>query len=283
LHNHSHIFKIKSSRLAKGTMLKATDDGRFLPFKNSTTSLQDYASSKKRKRFILVISALCVTTLLSSGTVFDPLFSLLSSARLLCQAFFKGDLDANEPYWENDYPAITDYSGQDRTLPGGSNNIGFVINLNSCPDDYLYKPAVDTQYDPGHALYDAAAILKHSIEKSLEISGKYNATMHAIVHPNAIACDNPNGDPYDRVKVLESLGYYVNILASPIKNTAAISSAHVRENIENDVGSRDLTRLYAANYDNHPAVGKYGFVLKLHNIYILTYNNIHKLKSTNGF
>ena len=99
-------------------------------------------------------------------------------------------------------------------------------------------------------------ILKHSITTKLAVSGKYTATIHAIVHPYAISCVNPNGDSYDRVKVLESLGYYVNIQASPIVNPLDITDPNVRSLLNTDAGYRDLTSLYAATYDSHPAVGK---------------------------
>lgn len=153
----------------------------------------------KGRRSVKILTFLLTVTLLSSDFVFDPFFRVLKGVRKLCEGtYFIGDLSGDSPYWEEDYPAVSDYAGEPRDLPGGDNNIGFVVTLSRCPDDTLYQPAIDTQHDPGHSLYDAAAVLKHSIEKSLAISGKYNATMHAIVHPDAITCSNPNGDDYDR-------------------------------------------------------------------------------------
>jgi hypothetical protein len=216
-----------------------------------------WPTTKGRKSMAIITILFAITFPLSSVLVFDPSFRFLSFVRkLACTTYFVGDLSGNSPYWEETYTAVTNYPGEDRTLPGGPNNIGFVVTLSKCPSDITYQPGVDTQYDPGHALYDAAVVLKHSITTKLAVSGKYTPTMHAIVHPDAISCDNPNGDNYDRVKVLESLGYYVNIQASPIVNPLDITDPNVKSLLNTDAGYKDLTSLYAATYDNHPAVGK---------------------------
>ena len=213
-------------------------------------------SSKKHHQYVKIVTVLSLITFISSDLVFVNCAEFFKTARKLCHTYFLGDLSGDKPYWEADFPAVTSYNGAPRTLPGGPTNIGFVVTLSRCPSDAFYKPGVDTQYDPGHTLYDAAAVLKHSITTNLAVSGKYNCTMHAIVHPDAITCLNPNGDSYDRVKVLESLGYYVNIQSSPIVNPLEINSTFVQTNIQSDAGSRDLTSLYAATLDTHPAVGK---------------------------
>jgi hypothetical protein len=108
----------------------------------------------------------------------------------------------------------------------------------------------------GHAFYDAAALLKYSIFRNTYPAGsKYNATMYAIVHPNAVRCKDPNGVEYDRVTVLQDLGYHITILGSPAyqKNM----QGYVLENIDEDAGERDFTRLRALTFDNHPAVGTF--------------------------
>lgn len=219
---------------------------------SSNNEDQKQGRIRKSAKIIIVLVAI---TFLSSDFVFNPTLRLFSGARKLCQTYFIGDLSGDSPYWEEEYPAVSDYPGDPRTLPSGENNIGFVVTLDSCPDDTTYQAGVKTQADPGHALYDAAAVLKHSIETNLAKSGKYNATMHAIVHPDAIICRNPNGDSFDRVKVLENLGYYVNIQASPLVNPLEIKDPVVQQNLDADAGDRDLTKLQAAQYDNHPAVG----------------------------
>ena len=168
-----------------------------------------------------------------------------------CEVFFTGGGDG--AYWENSYPDIHYYPGEERELPGGPNNIAFVVPMNSCPEDVAYDAAIDTQYDPGHNLYDAAAVLKHSIESNLAATGKYNATMHAIFHMDAVECIDPNGNLYDRVKVVESLGYYANIKESPVTEGEAPDKVDA---MANDAGYRDLTKLHAFEYEENPAVGE---------------------------
>ena len=221
---------------------------------------------------IAILFVITFTSTLRSDLVFDPPLRFLSYIRkLACTTYFLGDLSVSAAYGELQFPALTDYPGEARTLPGGSKNIGFVVTFSKCPSDIIYHPGVDTQYDPGHALYDAAAVLKHSITTKLAVSGDYNATFHAIIHPDAIDCDNPNGDSYDRVKLLESLGYYVNIKASPV-NPLEITDPNVRSLINTDAGYRDLTSLHAATLDNHPAVGKKSLRVfpRCYSIYFLT-------------
>ena len=69
-------------------------------------------------------------------------------------------------------------------------------------------------------------------------------------NPNAIECIDPNGTPYDRVKVMASLGYYVAIQGSAIN--AGSWAKDKDDAMAQDVGYYDLTRLrifehYTAN------------------------------------
>lgn len=115
-----------------------------------------------------------------------------------------------------------------------------------------------TLVNSGHAFYDAAALLKYSIHRNTYPAGsKYNATMYAIVHPEAVKCKGPNHEEYDRVKVLKDLGYKVMILGSPVRK--AIMKGYVQSNIEKDAGERDFMRLHALTHDQHPAVGTFVF------------------------
>ena len=115
-------------------------------------------------------------------------------------------------------------------------------------------------YTSGHAFYDAAAVLKYSIHRNTYPAGsKYNATMYAIVHPEAVVCKGPNGENYDRVQVLKDLGYVVTILGSPVYKK--IMKGYLKDNIDGDAGERDLMRLQALTYANHPAVGKFFDIL----------------------
>jgi hypothetical protein len=110
------------------------------------------------------------------------------------------------------------------------------------------------QWILGHAFYDAAAVLKHSIYRNTyPADSVYNATMYAIVHPLAVRCTGPDGDEYDRVQVLKDLGYIVTILGSPVY--PKIMTPYLKENVNKDAGERDFMKLHALTYDNHPAIG----------------------------
>jgi hypothetical protein len=120
---------------------------------------------------------------------------MFHSSRNLC-AYFLGDLEADS-FWEEAFAAFASYLVSDVTsMPPGE--IGFVVTLPMCPEDAVYLTNIQTHDDPGHALYDAAAVLKYTIESNLNLTGVYTATMHAIIHPDAIFCTTPNGELYDR-------------------------------------------------------------------------------------
>ena len=107
-----------------------------------------------------------------------------------------------------------------------------------------------------HAFYDAVALLKYSIVRNTYPAGSnYNATMYAIVHKSAIMCEGPTGAKYDRVKVLQDLGYHVTIMGSPIGKN--LLQSYVKDHIDSDAGDRDFMRLRSLTFDNHPAVGKF--------------------------
>jgi hypothetical protein len=103
---------------------------------------------------------------------------------------------------------------------------------------------------------------------------KYGATLYAIVHEDAVRCEGPDGTEYDRVKVLQELGYHVNIVGSPF-GPAQIADSDLRakldhsafrklisadsdlgENID-DSAFRELIRLFAFDYTWHRMVGKF--------------------------
>ena len=79
--------------------------------------------------------------------------------------------------------------------------------------------------------------------------------MYAIVDPSAIRCNGPDGDQYDRVSVLQDLGYHVTIMGSPIAKKNL--QDYVKDHIDSDAGDRDFMRLRSLTFDNHPAVGKF--------------------------
>ena len=83
------------------------------------------------------------------------------------------------------------------------------------------------------------------------------ANRHALVHPTAVNCpiEGSSGKTYDRVKLLQSENYMVEILGHPVtENDLAINNEYIKDNIDNDVGIRDSTKLQAWTMDLHPVV-----------------------------
>lgn len=198
--------------------------------------------------------ALLNTDIMTSGH--RALAETADGVRKLCNTLF--DYPDWEAYWEDLFsaPALYDGSGDQRaSLPAfEEHNIGYFLTMMSCPgDDHGYT--AEAKFDPGHAFYDAAAVLKHSITRNTyPVGSKYNATMYAIVHPNAVRCTSPNGAEYDRVKVLQDLGYAVIILGAPFP-VIAVQDDYVRNNLATDIGGDyDFMRLFSLTFDNHPAI-----------------------------
>lgn len=64
-----------------------------------------------------------------------------------------------------------------------------------------------------------------------------------------------SSETYDRVKLLQSEGYHVEILGHPItEDDLAETQPYILENIENDVGIRDSMKLHIWNMTLHPIV-----------------------------
>jgi hypothetical protein len=79
---------------------------------------------------------------------------------------------------------------------------------------------------------------------------------HALVHPIATECpiQGTNGETYDRVKLLQSENYFVEILGQPITDAELeINNQYIKDNIPNDVGIRDSTKLQIWTMTLHPA------------------------------
>jgi len=159
----------------------------------------------------------------------------------------------------------------DGQAPGGENDVAFVVTIPSCPED-ASTTANSSNVDPGDNFYDAAAVLRDSVcnctSDNPESGSNYSNTMYAVIHPDALECLSPvsgdttgeggssssqerrslgtltttSGQTYNRVAVLEELGYFVKILGVPEVGGGAT-------NIEN---IRDLMSLYAYKLDNHP-------------------------------
>lgn len=91
---------------------------------------------------------------------------------------------------------------------------------------------------------------------------------HALVHPTATECPiegDIDGGTYDRVKLLKSHNYYVEIMGHAITASALdLTQSYIAANIENDVGIHDSTKLQAWSMVLHPAVvlTDYDIILK---------------------
>jgi len=181
--------------------------------------------------------------------------------RLLCDTHTVLD----EETFALSYPQEFYYPDYSTTRPNGTQNIAFVVTIPSCSKDDSTQPsAID---DAGYSFYDAAAILKQSVCNCTlmnnETMSKYNSTMYAIIHPEAISCKGPIdgldahylGLPpqdynYDRVAILEELGFWVIIWKEPLY-LHQIENEYLKDEIQYNAGIRDLLHLHAYNLTNH--------------------------------
>ena len=203
------------------------------------------ARSRRRRRPGLELTALGLALL---GSVFVQDLAgptgraLRETRRLVCEVFFNP-----EPLNDNqrEYPVIRETT------------LAFAVPIVTCPED-PDRPGVDSVHEPGSAFFDAAAILRHSFCEDcaeLNFAAKYNHTAYAILHPDARYCDDfsGNGTTYDRAHTLQNLGYIVEIKGHPV-GVEGISSPHIAEYVEADVGVRDLMRLHALTLAQHDVV-----------------------------
>lgn len=112
-----------------------------------------------------------------------------------------------------------DTADYDTTRPSG--DVAFVLTLPDC-------------FSEGTPFYDAVAVLRDSVcnctARNDASGSNYDATMYAIVHPDAIHCSSndeaasntrrlvDNGTTtYDRVAILEELGFWVMIWREPVR------------------------------------------------------------------
>lgn len=224
-------------------------------------------------------------SLCASGTLTSQL-----GRRLLCEvdtllqsdSFRESFPEANSTTYTADY---------DTDMPEGSDNVAFVLTITSCPEDSSHPTAED---DPGDAFYDAVAVLRDSVcnctSRNPASGSKYTSTLYAIIHPDALNCDGPTNSldssdqsayKYDRVKILQELGFWVIIWREPVSETRMLnlffeliqslriqlliiflaqvdhseipdSNSYLKSQIQTETGIRDLMRLYAYNFTNHP-------------------------------
>lgn len=164
-------------------------------------------------------------------------------------------------FWESRFQPIDHYEDNDRIWPMGmavAQNVGYVIPFMHCPEA-VDKPLVDSQFDAEMAFFDSAANLKHSIcenSNSNKLSeSAYGDTIYAILHPDAVTCLGSNGITYDRSRVLQSLGYWVKIWEPLVALTGLEAhQPYLYQNVETDVGLKDLIKLNALLLDEHELV-----------------------------
>ena len=73
----------------------------------------------------------------------------------------------------------------------------------------------------------------------------YDSTMYALVHSSAVTCQAADGTWYDLVASLQGMGYFVKIFDEPVYVDEIVGSQYLKDNIEADVGIRDLLRVSA--------------------------------------
>merc|ERR1740124_917812 len=160
---------------------------------------------------------------------------------------------------------------------GPTSEVGFVVIYPNCPED---APSPDDDTDPvvsAGSFVDRAAVTKHAIACAIPSMPSTSATdpadsssgtsrtlsgsaspassaMYALIHPDAVTCIGPNGEEYDRVTLLQSLGYWVKIWDSPVDENSLYDQPYIADHIEDDVGLKDLMKLQALRLDDHEFV-----------------------------
>ncbi len=152
----------------------------------------------------------------------------------------------NEPYTE-------DPNGPANPEPP-TYDIAYALTIPECPADPQTGPA--TASINALSFYDSFSLLRHGVcncTKSnqvmnpetglLEPLSDYDSTMYALVHCQAVTCQAADGTWYDLVASLQGMGYFVKIFDEPVYADEIVGSQYLKENIEADVGIRDLLRV----------------------------------------
>ena len=85
---------------------------------------------------------------------------------------------------------------------------------------------------------------------------------YGIVHPNGVICLKPGSkiEFYDRVSMLQDIGYRVEIAGQPITNEQLLlTQPYINEHIEDDVGIRDSSKLQVFRLVEHRVVILFDF------------------------
>ncbi len=167
-----------------------------------------------------------------------------------------------------EYPPVV-YDGGDGIPQRPPGTVAYVLPINGCPN--RYEPGVIETPDPGADLFEVTAIIKDEICNATETMNRISAdtgspyaksqTLYALVNPNGVTCNIPgSNEQYDRVAMLQDMGYRVEILGQPIVNSDLVEhQPYISENLEADVGIRDYTKLRAFAMTEHPVVVLYNY------------------------
>lgn len=194
-------------------------------------------------RFLVVVAAISALVTIRSiheivGSIHDVTRALVCTSgflnarsgqyhRSLCEVETALETDSFRNAF-SDEGNLYDTADYEVERPSGSTNIAFVVTVPSCPEDLSHPTAED---DPGAAFYDAAAVLRDSVcnctSRNPDSGSKYDSTLYALIHPEAISCAGPTDQlddganaqtpyNYDRVKILEELGFWVLVWREPV-------------------------------------------------------------------
>jgi len=207
--------------------------------------------------------------------------SLLSTPRGLTSsivAYIDNIINADEDPCQTSFPSVGGIFSEYPPMPySGGNGVpqrplgtyGYAIQITRCPE--WYSSAIQGSIDPGDNLYEASAIIKDEICNATATNemltngndpgSQKGQTLYAIVNPNGVTCPSPDGALYDRVRMLQDMGYRVEIHGQPITNDLLVQNGHtyINEHIETDVGIRDTTRLHAWKFVEHPIMVLYDY------------------------
>lgn len=189
--------------------------------KNHAPPIPEKSAIEGRRRLaIRVLSAVLmvamVQSLMTSGDVMREvgrrlrMFSLYVIEPTDYVGYWESSFNPNEAKLLSDYVQNNGTAGRLNYTPRPT--VAYVVTLSSCPENLI-----GCHHDPGHAFYEAASVLHHHITMTHwnGSDGQYKRTdFYAIVHPKAQYCMEPDGEYYDRVSLLERLGYNVS-MSSP--------------------------------------------------------------------
>mmetsp|Transcript_231 Transcript_231/g.341 ORF Transcript_231/g.341 Transcript_231/m.341 type:complete len:704 (-) Transcript_231:190-2301(-) len=228
-----------------------------------TEAPRSFKLSRKATKMLRLASGLALLSVMLFSSTEEGLGNYMRRLCHLEVTFNKGEDEGPIGVWTEVY--TTDgvnyvdraLQPQDPIVQESQEDVAFVISLLECPDQPFYEhPGVREKPPPNEMFYDHFAMLKYSIcgeTDTVTIGGiERHATIYALIPGDAVECMGLNNEPFDRVRVLEELGYIVKIIGSPIKKVDITGSEYLRNSIEQDVGLKDLIKLQAFNMTTHP-------------------------------